>query len=110
MRPAATPETAAPTPLPAERVVARLRRHARILILPAVLLILVAGVATYAIAIAPEPWQDLAIGGVAAVVVLFGCFLPFHLPRCTPSPNSGGASNRLENVRKVTSARRNSLL
>jgi uncharacterized membrane protein YdbT with pleckstrin-like domain len=77
MRPAVTPETAAPTPMPAERVVARLRRHARILILPAVLLILVAGVGTYAIAVAPESWQDLAIGGVAAVVVLFGCFLPF---------------------------------
>jgi uncharacterized membrane protein YdbT with pleckstrin-like domain len=31
--------------MPAERVVARVRRHARILILPAVLLIAVAGVA-----------------------------------------------------------------
>ena len=72
-----TSPTAAPTALPAERVVARVRRHARILILPAVLLIAVAGVATYAIAVAAEPWQDLAIAGVAILVVLFGSFLPF---------------------------------
>lgn len=72
-----TSPTAAPTAMPAERVVARVRRHARILILPAVLLIAVAGVATYAIAVAAEPWQDLAIAGVAVLVVLFGSFLPF---------------------------------
>ena len=72
-----TSQTAAPTAMPAERVVARVRRHARILILPAALLILVAGVATYAIAVAAEPWQDLAIAGVATLVVLVGSFLPF---------------------------------
>jgi len=72
-----TSPTAAPTAMPAERVVARVRRHARVLILPAVLLIAVAGVATYAIAVAPDPWQDLAIAGVAVLVVLFGSFLPF---------------------------------
>ena len=72
-----TSQTAAPTAMPAERVVARVRRHARILILPAALLIVVAGVATYAIAVAAEPWQDLAIAGVATLVVLVGSFLPF---------------------------------
>jgi uncharacterized membrane protein YdbT with pleckstrin-like domain len=77
MRPAATPETAAPLAMPAERVVARLRRHARMLIIPAVLLILVAGATTYAFAVAPEFWQQLAVLGVAGVLILFGSFLPF---------------------------------
>lgn len=77
MRPAATPETAAPLALPAERVVARLRRHARMLILPAALLIVVAGAMTYMLAVAPEFWQQLTVVGVAGVLVLLGSFLPF---------------------------------
>lgn len=77
MRPAATPETAAPPALPAERVVARLRRHARMLIIPAVLLIVVAGAMTYAVAVLPEPWQQLTVVGVAALLVLLGSLLPF---------------------------------
>ncbi|MDQ0895386.1 PH domain-containing protein [Agromyces ramosus] len=77
MRPAATPDTAAPLAMPAERVVARLRRHARILIIPAALLIVVAGAMTYALAVVPEFWQQLVVVGVAGVLVLFGSFLPF---------------------------------
>ncbi|MFC9559081.1 PH domain-containing protein [Agromyces sp. NPDC056965] len=72
-----TPESAVPAAQPPERVVARVRRHARILILPAILLILVAGATAYGVGIAPETWQVLAILGGAVVVVLLGSFLPF---------------------------------
>ena len=72
-----TPESAVPAAQPPERVVARVRRHARILILPAVLLILVAGATAYGIGIVPESWQVLAVLGGAVVVVLLGSFLPF---------------------------------
>ena len=77
MRPAVTPETAAPPAMPAERVVARLRRHARMLIIPAVLLVLVAGATTYAFAVVTESWQQITVVGVAGVLVLLGSFLPF---------------------------------
>lgn len=63
--------------MPAERVVARLRRHARVLILPAVLLIVVAGATTFTMGFTTETWQSLAIAGSAVVLVLFGCLLPF---------------------------------
>ncbi len=63
--------------MPAERVVARLRRHARRLILPAALLIAAAAATTYGVGVAPEMWQDLVIVGAAALVVLLGTFLPF---------------------------------
>ncbi|HEY9324648.1 MAG TPA: PH domain-containing protein [Agromyces sp.] len=72
-----TPESAVPAAQPPERVVARVRRHARILILPAILLILVAGATAYGIGIVPETWQVLAVLGGAVVVVLLGSFLPF---------------------------------
>lgn len=62
---------------PAERIVARVRRHARVLILPAALLIATAGGAAYALVVVPETWQRLVIVGVALVVVLLGSFLPF---------------------------------
>lgn len=60
-----------------ERVVARIRRHARVLLLPAVLLVAVAGAATYAVGVLDETWQVLAALAVAALLVLFGCLLPF---------------------------------
>lgn len=62
---------------PAERVVARVRRHARRLVLPAVLLVAVAGAAGFAIGLFSELWQQLAVAGVAVLVVAFGVFLPF---------------------------------
>ena len=71
------PGPAAPPAQPAERVVARVRRHARVLILPSVLLILVAGATTYAVAALGEAWQQLAAVGVAVFAVLLGCLLPF---------------------------------
>lgn len=76
MSPAASKAVAQPAG-PAERVVARLRRHARVLILPVLLLMATAGAATYAVLVLPELWQRLAAGAVALLVVLFGCLLPF---------------------------------
>jgi len=60
-----------------ERVVARLRRHARVLILPAVLLVAVAGATAYALAVVTEWWQRLAVVGIALLVVVAGCLVPF---------------------------------
>ncbi|GAA1749652.1 PH domain-containing protein [Agromyces humatus] len=77
MTSASTPGPAAPPAHPAERVVARVRRHARVLILPALLLILVAGATTYAVGILGEAWQQLTAVGAALFVVLLGCLLPF---------------------------------
>ncbi|WP_232331257.1 PH domain-containing protein [Agromyces laixinhei] len=77
MRPAATPEATVPPAQPPERVVARLRRSARGLTVPAILVIVLAGAAAYGVGIAPELWQDLAIVGGAVLVALLGSFLPF---------------------------------
>lgn len=66
-----------PPAQPPERVVARLRRHARVLTLPVVLLIAVAGATPFGLGLAPELWQDLAIVGGAVLLVLLGSFLPF---------------------------------
>lgn len=60
-----------------ERVVARVRRHARVLILPVVLMIAVAGAVGYTVVVVPEPWQRLLIGGGALLVVVLGTLLPF---------------------------------
>lgn len=70
---------AAPTTQPAtpERVVARFRRHARVLILPVLLLIAVAGVAVYALLVLTEVWQLVAVGAGAVLVVVLGTLLPF---------------------------------
>jgi uncharacterized membrane protein YdbT with pleckstrin-like domain len=73
----AVPQPAVQPAMPAERVVARLRRHARVLIVPAALLVVVAGVGTYALLVLPEFWQQLAVVGVAALIVVVGCLLPF---------------------------------
>lgn len=68
---------AAPTAPPAERVVARLRRHARILIVPVILLVAVAGATGYALGLVSEAWQLLALLGGALLVVVLGCLLPY---------------------------------
>ncbi|QAY74600.1 PH domain-containing protein [Agromyces protaetiae] len=76
----------APTPAPLgapvapatpERVVARLRRSARVLFFPAVLFIAVVGVAVYAFGVFPDDWQRIAIIAAAGLVVVLGCLLPF---------------------------------
>lgn len=68
---------AAPTAPPAERVVARLRRHARVLVLPAVVLVAVAAGTGYALGFVAEPWQLAALLGIALLVVVLACLLPY---------------------------------
>ncbi|WP_448003809.1 PH domain-containing protein [Agromyces bauzanensis] len=76
MSPAASQDAARPA-ASVERVVARLRRHARVLVLPAVLLIAVAGGTAYTLVVVAEWWQRLAVVGVALLVVTAGCLMPF---------------------------------
>lgn len=76
MSPAASQAAARPA-ASVERVVARLRRHARVLVLPALLLIATAGGTAYALAVVAEWWQRLAVVGVAVLVVAAGCLMPF---------------------------------
>ncbi len=59
-----------------ERVVARVRSHARRLIPSALLLIAVAGGTTYALGLLADPWAQLGILAAAVLVVLVGCLLP----------------------------------
>lgn len=69
--------SASGVPTAPERVVARVRRHGRVLILPAALLIAAAGGSMYAVVALPEAWQRIAVGAGAAVIVLLGTVLPF---------------------------------
>lgn len=64
-------ETAAPTP-EAERVIARLRPHGRVLLLPNLILIATVGVTGYFAGNLPEEWENTALLiGAGAVIVLF---------------------------------------
>ena len=72
-----TAAPATPPSAPAERVVARVRRHGRILILPAALLVVVTGATAYAVGWLEQPWQRFAALGVALLVVVVGSVLPF---------------------------------
>ncbi|MFF2370029.1 PH domain-containing protein [Agromyces sp. NPDC058110] len=60
-----------------ERVVARVRSHARRLIPSALLLVAVSGATAYAIGVFDDPWVRLGILVAAVLVVLVGCVLPF---------------------------------
>lgn len=62
---------------PVERVVARVRRHARRLAFPAVLLVALAGGTAFALAMLPELWQQLAVVGLAVLVLIVGVLLPY---------------------------------
>ncbi|KQM84164.1 PH domain-containing protein [Agromyces sp. Leaf222] len=59
-----------------ERVVARVRSHARRLIPSALLLIVVAGATTYGLGVLEDSWAQLGLLAGAVLVVLVGCLLP----------------------------------
>jgi len=65
--------------VPTERVVARLRPHGRVLLWPALALILGSGAAAYAFGLFTETWQMWTIAGVLAAWVLFAVLLPYAL-------------------------------
>ena len=60
-----------------EWVIARLRSHARELFWPTVLLLAVCGGVGFGYGQLPEEWQNLAILGAAALLVLVGCVGPY---------------------------------
>ncbi|MET4158926.1 PH domain-containing protein [Agromyces sp. PvR057] len=63
-------------PLRPERVVARVRSHARRLIPSALLLIVVAGATAYALGVVDDLWTRVGLLAAAVLVVLVGCLLP----------------------------------
>lgn len=63
--------------VPAEHVIARLRRHGRMLFWPSLLLIIVAGTTSYFLGQLPEEWENIALGAGAALLVVFGFVMPF---------------------------------
>ncbi|WP_353815356.1 PH domain-containing protein [Agromyces sp. SYSU T00266] len=66
-----------PVPDGAEHVVARLRRHGRMLVLPAALLIAVAGVTAYAVPWLEDGWPRLAAIVAGSLVIVLGSLLPY---------------------------------
>ncbi|GAA4187960.1 hypothetical protein GCM10022288_13630 [Gryllotalpicola kribbensis] len=73
-RTAAAPEVPAPPP---ERVVARLRPHARVLFWPSIALILVSGAYGYFAERFPASWAHYAVMLAAALLVLLFFLLPY---------------------------------
>ena len=67
--------TTGPT-VPAERIVARLRRHGRALFWPSLLLIVACGVAGYGLPRLTETWAQFTAWGALAVVIVFGWLFP----------------------------------
>ena len=59
-----------------EAIVARIRSHARALVLPSLLLIAVAGATAFFVWRLPEPWMRWAVLGGAALLALLGFVLP----------------------------------
>ena len=68
-------ETGAPTP-EAERVIARLRPHGRVLFLPSLILIATVGVTAYFAGNLPEEWENSALLIAAAAVIVLFWLLP----------------------------------
>ncbi|MFC9917606.1 PH domain-containing protein [Agromyces binzhouensis] len=66
-----------PVPDGAEHVVARLRRHGRILVLPSLLLVAVAGATAYAVPWLDDGWPRLAAIVAGALLVVLGSLLPY---------------------------------
>ena len=59
-----------------ERVVARVRSHARALIIPAIVLIATCGGFGYLGGTLPELWQNLAVAGIAVALGVVGWVVP----------------------------------
>lgn len=64
-------------PAPAERVVARLRRHARALFWPSLVLVAVCAVVGYYAGSVSAAWQAALLYGGAVLTLLLLCLLPF---------------------------------
>lgn len=75
--PAAQDGAAFAVAVPAEHVIARLRRHGRMLFWPSLLLIIVVGATSYFLGQLPEEWENIALVAGAALLVIFGFVVPF---------------------------------
>lgn len=62
---------------PVERIVARLRPHARVLTWPTVLLVGICAVTGYFLGSLPEQWHNLLLAAGAGVAIFCLCLLPF---------------------------------
>lgn len=71
------PRTPAPGTASPELVIARFRRHARRLFLPAVVVIAVAGATGFLTGNLPAPWEDWMLWTAAGLVVLVLAVLPY---------------------------------
>ncbi|MBH0008724.1 PH domain-containing protein [Salinibacterium sp. SWN1162] len=60
-----------------EAIVARVRSHARVLILPGIVLIVTAAALGYFFGSFPENWQNLALLAVGLLLIVVAWFLPF---------------------------------
>ena len=65
-----------PGTAPAERVVARLRPHARVLFWPTIVLFVICGVTGYLFGNLPEEWHNITLLSGASLAVLLLWFLP----------------------------------
>lgn len=72
----AAPSGAGAANVPAEHVVARMRRHGRILFWPTLVLIAVAGLTSYFVGQLPEEWESVALLTGAAVLVVLAFVFP----------------------------------
>lgn len=75
-QPAAQGSAAFAVAVPAEHVIARLRRHGRMLFWPSLLLIIVAGATSYFLGQLPEEWENIALVAGACLLVVFGFVVP----------------------------------
>ncbi|GLI26112.1 hypothetical protein ARHIZOSPH14_03540 [Agromyces rhizosphaerae] len=70
-------QSGAPAEPPPERVVARVRRHARVLTVPVLVLLAVCAATGFAVGNLPETWMEFALVGLGALVVLVFTVLPY---------------------------------
>lgn len=61
---------------PAEHVIARFRRHGRLLFWPSVLLIVVTGLVSFFAGRMPEAWENIAVLTAGALLIIVGFLLP----------------------------------
>ncbi|WP_353809234.1 PH domain-containing protein [Agromyces sp. SYSU T00194] len=70
-------QSGGPTQPPPERVVARVRRHARVLTVPVLVLLVVCGAVGFAVGNVPETWMEFALVGLGMIVVFVFTVLPY---------------------------------
>ena len=63
-------------PDPPERILARLRPHGRVLLLPSLLLVAIAGAVGYLGGVLEDSWQVTALYGAAVAAVVLFCLVP----------------------------------